>query len=151
MRRAKRFAATVVSVALSVSVIAGCGNGKASVNPSATHQPQAAGAMVDAGTLPSLAGLSENVAAHYRFIKGHQEHAGRIPCYCGCGSLGHRDLKECFITANGGYERHGASCGVCQAEAQDLRDMLAQGMAIDEIRATIDANYSALGTPTDTP
>jgi len=99
----------------------------------------------------SLADASPEVASSYRFIADHREHAERIPCYCGCESLEHRHLLDCFVKPDGGWEAHATGCQVCRDEAADLQEMLAAGLDIEEIRVRIDEKYASLGKPTKTP
>jgi hypothetical protein len=33
----------------------------------------------------------------YRFAVANPEILDRIPCYCGCGSMGHMDNLDCFV------------------------------------------------------
>jgi hypothetical protein len=98
-----------------------------------------------------LATLPEAVAARYRFAEANRAVMERIPCYCGCSALGHRNLYDCFVTAQGGYEAHGAGCGVCQAEAVDVERLLGEGLDVAAIRTAIDATYASSGPPTKTP
>jgi hypothetical protein len=111
--------------------------------------PQAR-AMTGSGTV-ELAALPEPVAARYRFAEANRALMERIPCYCGCASLGHRSLYDCFLTPDGAYEAHGAGCGICQAEAVDVERLLGEGMSVAEIRAAIDATYGSAGPSTKTP
>lgn len=131
-----------VAAALVGIALAGCG---ANEETAGRTTPT----MSRGGALTSLNGLSEHVAARYRFIEQHPREAEQIPCYCGCGpTLGHRSLLDCFLAPRGGYESHGAACGVCLGEAQDLEEMLAKGMSLSEARAAIDEAYGTLGAPT---
>lgn len=98
----------------------------------------------------SLDDAPAHVVASYLFIDQHREHAERIPCYCGCESLEHRHLLDCFMKPDGGWEEHATACQVCQDEAVDLEEMLAAGISIEDIRARIDEKYGSLGRPTNT-
>jgi hypothetical protein len=59
----------------------------------------------------------------------------KIPCYCGCGGMGHESLKSCFL------DDHGSYCGICQEEAIDTYEMVKKGYSIAQIRDEIDAKY----------
>ncbi|MFA5786100.1 MAG: PCYCGC motif-containing (lipo)protein [Actinomycetota bacterium] len=75
-----------------------------------------------------------------------------IPCYCGCGQKRelYRNLKDCFLHADGTWSAHAANCEICLDEAKDVKKMLEDGVAPAEIRDRIDAKYGGRGTPTDT-
>lgn len=91
------------------------------------------------------------VVAAYLYAGSHRGEAARIPCYCGCRDLGHGSLTDCFINGRGDYEPHASGCGVCLDELADLRRILESGQGVEAARARIDATYSGLGRPTDTP
>lgn len=91
------------------------------------------------------------VVAAYLFASSHRAEAERIPCYCGCWDLEHASLLDCFIARGGGYEEHASFCTVCLDELADLRRFLESGQGVEAARSYIDATYSGLGKPTDTP
>jgi hypothetical protein len=59
----------------------------------------------------------------------------KLPCYCGCKDLGHKDLKACFL------DEHGSFCTICQAEAIDAYEMKGKDLSIAQIRYEIDEKY----------
>lgn len=148
MFRHLRAAALAAAAGLALA-LAGC-----ATEPDTAHRgtaPASAGMSTATGEAVDITTLPVQVAARYRFIEQHQQLARRIPCYCGCGNLGHRDLADCFLRRGGGYESHAVECGVCIAEAQDVENMLAQGMSPRAIRERIDTVYAPMGPGTDTP
>ena len=104
-----------------------------------------------APTAFSLDGLPEATVHNYHFIESEPDLASRIPCYCGCRSLSHRNLLDCYLRPDGGYEQHASGCGICGWEADDVEKMLAEGADPSRIRAAIDEEYGSYGKPTDTP
>lgn len=104
-----------------------------------------------APTAFALDGLPEATVHNYHFVESEPDFAARIPCYCGCYGLSHRNLLDCYIRPEGGYERHASGCGVCGWEADDIERMLAEGMDASDIRVAIDEEYGSYGKPTDTP
>lgn len=81
-----------------------------------------------------------------------------IPCYCGCGNLGHKDNLSCYVQrfARDGWivaDAHATGCGVCVGITQDVMAMEQQGVALKEIRRAVDAKWaqSGPGTPTRMP
>lgn len=57
---------------------------------------------IAAGELPSFAKqASVKVQEAYRYAAGHPEVLQYIPCYCGCGNIGHRHNGNCYV-----QERH---------------------------------------------
>ncbi len=90
----------------------------------------------------NLADLSEVTADVYRYAADHAMHFTDIPCYCGCEkSLGHRNLEDCFVNATGDWDAHASGCGVCTAEAIAAREQLDAGIAIAEVRQSINDRF----------
>ncbi len=121
----------LAGVALSLAPLTGCGdNGPA---------------------LPRYAD-TDPIRRAYRTAHANVALFEQLPCYCGCGaSIGHRHLRHCFLTDDGAWHDHAAECSICIEEALDAAFMLAEGATAARIRAAIDATYSGLADPTDTP
>jgi hypothetical protein len=53
---------------------------------------------VSAGELPSFAWKEgPKVEAVYRYAAEHGELLQYIPCFCGCGAIGHRHTADCYV------------------------------------------------------
>jgi len=90
----------------------------------------------------SLATLPTEVAAMYRYAAVHTEQFTQIPCYCGCDrSLGHRNLEDCFVTADGGWDAHAAGCAVCTLEAASAEELIDTGADVAAVRQMIIDRY----------
>jgi hypothetical protein len=50
------------------------------------------------GQLPVFAGGGETQAL-YRYAVEHGDELQYIPCFCGCGRLGHQSNRDCYIKA----------------------------------------------------
>jgi Protein of unknown function with PCYCGC motif len=93
----------------------------------------------------------------YSFAVDHRAELRYVPCFCGCGaSTGHLNNFDCFVkdqTAPNAYilDPHGFACGTCVGVALDTKSLLASGLGLKAIRATIDAKWSAAGPATPTP
>jgi hypothetical protein len=70
---------------------------------------------VPQGSLPSFAQqASPKVQEVYRYAVDHRETLQYIPCFCGCGKIGHRHNGDCYIAErlSGGritFNNHGAT------------------------------------------
>lgn len=96
------------------------------------------------------------VRAAYAFAVADRVVLKWIPCYCGCGDLGHGSNRDCFVRetkpdGTAELDPHGAACGVCVGIALESRDLAAAGKSIREIRLAIDARWSPAGPATPTP
>ena len=92
----------------------------------------------------------------YQFATTNPDDLAAVPCYCGCGNMGHKSNLSCFIQSGAKdtqpvYEPHASGCGICVDIAQDVKRLRAEGKTRSEVRAYIDATYSSYGPGTDTP
>ena len=46
---------------------------------------------------PELRQLSPEIQEAYRFALANRDVLERIPCYCGCGNVGHMDNHMCYV------------------------------------------------------
>ena len=91
----------------------------------------------------------------YVFAAAHPEVLTQIPCYCGCGAIGHTSNYACYVSdveADGtiAYDLHAVGCSICIDITRDTMRMLDQGLGVAQVRAQIDATYSAFG-PSNMP
>ena len=91
----------------------------------------------------------------YQFAAANPEILEQIPCYCGCGSIGHTSNYSCYVAGSeaGGekiFDNHALGCSVCVDITQDTMRLLDQGKSVADIRLTIDRNYAGLG-PSNMP
>lgn len=110
----------------------------------------------DKNNLPSYALRNSQVKEAYVFASENKDLLSHIPCYCGCGNIGHESAYNCFIKeeksdGNIEWEEHGSGCGTCYNIALDSKKLLEQGKPASEIRDYIDNKYSQYGNPTNTP
>ena len=111
------------------------------------------GRAAPAGAAPlELASVSEAIAGHYHAAEDLADTYRQVPCFCGCEEfLGHRDLYDCFVRADGaGWEAHAAGCGVCIAESTTVQDLHAAGTEPAAVSAAIVDRYGVT-TPTTAP
>ncbi len=100
--------------------------------------------------LPEYSLVSTRTKAGYRAATEIPEILEKMPCYCSCGAIGHKSLKDCFIDGDG-FEEHASYCDLCVDEALDVYRWQKEGVPLAEIRSMIDEKYLRFGEPTDTP
>jgi hypothetical protein len=55
-------------------------------------------ALAPESALPEFVrGAPPQVREAYRFAVANRELLGAFPCYCGCGSIGHRSNLDCYL------------------------------------------------------
>jgi hypothetical protein len=91
----------------------------------------------------------------YQFAVGNPDLMQQIPCYCGCGAMGHTSNYSCYVAevaADGTitYDTHALGCSLCVDITQDAMRLLKQGKSPGEIRAYVDGKYAKYG-PSNIP
>lgn len=66
----------------------------------------------------------------------------KMQCFCGCKGMGHKSLKNCYISDDGVFSSHASNCDVCVGEVTQTKQMYESGMYISEICKLIDQEYS---------
>ncbi|HSL44858.1 MAG TPA: PCYCGC motif-containing (lipo)protein [Anaerolineales bacterium] len=91
----------------------------------------------------------------YQFNVANPEVMKNIPCYCGCGAIGHASNYACYVShvdekGNITFDNHALGCSICVDITQDVMRLLREGKSTEEARAFIDATYSKYG-PSNIP
>jgi hypothetical protein len=91
----------------------------------------------------------------YQFAVANPELMKQIPCYCGCGNMGHTSNYACYVQNvddRGAitYDSHALGCSICVDITQDVMRYLSQGKTTVEIREQIDQTYAKYG-PSNIP
>lgn len=91
----------------------------------------------------------------YQFAVANPEAAKQIPCYCGCGTMGHTSSYSCYVQdvqPDGSilYDTHALGCSICVDITLDTMRLLNQGKSLPEIKSYVDAAYSPFG-PSNMP
>jgi len=86
----------------------------------------------------------------YQFASANPDVMTQIPCYCGCGSLGHTSNYSCYVSSVGAdgsitYDNHALGCSICVDITQDAMRMLKDGKTVPEIKAYVDQTYAKFG------
>ena len=95
------------------------------------------------------------VQAAYQFASANPDVMKNIPCYCGCGNVGHTSNYSCYVSAVDDkgkftFDNHALGCSICVDITQDVMRMLREGKSPQEARAYVDATYSKYG-PSNIP
>lgn len=96
-----------------------------------------------------------SVQTAYQFNVANPGVMKDIPCYCGCGSVGHASNYDCYVSSDDGqgnitFDNHALGCSICVDITQDVMRMLRDGKSPQDIRAYVDTAYSKYG-PSNIP
>jgi predicted small secreted protein len=91
----------------------------------------------------------------YQFAVANPDILKQIPCYCGCGAMGHTSNYSCYVQSvdeKGAitFDNHALGCSICVDITQDTMRYMQQGKQVLEIKALIDQTYSQYG-PSNIP
>ena len=106
------------------------------------------------------------VRSAYQFAVANPDALKNVPCYCGCGAMGHTSNLSCYVkerkadgqtpvpapksaAAGAGvvFDNHALGCSLCVDISQDVMRMTGEGKSPQAIRAAIVASYSKFGPP----
>ena len=95
------------------------------------------------------------VQSAYQFSAANPDIMKEIPCYCGCGNIGHTSNYACYVShvddqENITFDNHALGCSICVDITQDVMRMLREGKSPQSARAYIDITYSKYG-PSNIP
>jgi hypothetical protein len=84
---------TALAAVMIISLLAAACGGGVSAPPLA---------MAPASQLPAeLRSAPASVQEAYRFAIANQELLSQIPCFCGCGAVGHKSNLSCYMVEDG--------------------------------------------------
>jgi hypothetical protein len=91
----------------------------------------------------------------YQFASANPDVMKDIPCYCGCGNVGHTSNYACYVSSTDGkgnikFDNHALGCSICVDITQDVMRMLKDGKSPQDALAYIDSTYSKYG-PSNIP
>ena len=95
------------------------------------------------------------VQQSYQFNVANPDVMEQLPCYCGCGAMGHTSNYDCYVSGIGSdgtinYDSHALGCSICVDITQDAMRLLEQGKTVDEIKTYVDQTYAQYG-PSNMP
>jgi hypothetical protein len=91
----------------------------------------------------------------YQFAVANPEVLEEIPCYCGCGAMGHTSNYACYVAdenldGSPVFDNHALGCSICVDITLDTMRLMKEGQSLQEIRAYIDQTYAQYG-PSNIP
>jgi hypothetical protein len=123
--------------------------------PGAPHGPGFDMPLIDVGGYAPPRPMDVLKDAHI-FTADHPEVASYIPCYCGCGNMGHKNNADCFVGSRDAEGKvtawvpHGAACAVCIDIAVESMRMHNSGASVSAIRTQIQSEYRPRFPTTET-
>jgi hypothetical protein len=91
----------------------------------------------------------------YQFASINPDVMKDVPCFCGCGDIGHTSNYDCYVSdvdaqGNIQFDNHALGCSICVDITRDIMRMLQDGKSPQDARAYVDATYTKYG-PSNIP
>ena len=137
----KRLLPLLLVMLISGLLLAACGGGQA--NPKVKLAP--------VSELPmQMQQAPAAVRTAYQFAVTNPDALRNVPCYCGCGAIGHKSNLACYVKefdADGKpvFDNHAMGCSLCVDIATDVMQMTGEGKSPADIRQQIVATFSKFG------
>ena len=141
--KTRKFLFLFIIVVLLSTIISACSTSK----PSEVHLN-----MMSLDQMPAeVQSAPVTVQAAYQFAAANPDVMKDIPCYCGCGNVGHTSNYDCYISnlddkGKITFDNHALGCSICVDITQDVMRLLKEGKTTPEIKAYVDTTYSKYGT-----
>ena len=90
----------------------------------------------------------------YQFVVYNPDVLAELPCYCGCGAMGHTSNYSCYVQEGSAdarevvFDNHALGCYICVDITQDAMRMLDEGKSVLQIYKYVGATYSRFGPAT---
>jgi len=142
--------AILILLLLSSSVLTACiGNAASASNDSGLAMAPMAGMPAEVKSAPTT------VQQAYQFAVANPDVMKQIPCYCGCGKVGHTSNYSCYVQSVDDkgvitFDNHALGCSICVDITQDAMRLLRKGKTVAEVKASVDQTYSQYG-PSNLP
>jgi hypothetical protein len=138
-------------LSLAGGLLTGCG-GTASASTSPEHELQMAPMSLMPEEVQSAPLVTQQA---YQFAVANPTVVQSIPCYCGCGAMGHASNYACYVESVDAagqvkFDGHALGCSICVDITQDAMRLSKQGKSPQDIKAYVDKTYSRFG-PTNMP
>ncbi len=90
----------------------------------------------------------------YQFAVANPDALKNVPCYCGCGAMGHTSNYSCYINEvkpDGTllFDEHALGCSLCVDITQDVQRLTVEGKSPAQVHTFIVDAYSKFGPPTN--
>lgn len=140
----RRVMLLIVPLSLAGSLVVGCDR---TSSASTDHELKMAPMSMMPEAVQSAAAVTQQA---YQFAVANPDVMQHIPCYCGCGAMGHTSNYSCFVESvdakgNVNFDSHALGCSICVDIAQDAMRLSKQGQSLQDIKAYVDKTYRRFG------
>lgn len=114
------------------------------------EEPEVKVAMASLDIMPREVKAAPHVVREaYQFAVANPNVLKELPCYCGCGGMGHTSNYSCYVAempdGRTQFDGHALGCSICVDIALDAKRLMEKGASVSEMRVYVDAMYSEYG------
>ncbi len=144
IRRAMLF---IFVLSLAGGLLTGCGSPAASTTAATEHELKMAPMSQMPDDVKSAPAVTQQA---YQFAVANPDVMQHIPCYCGCGAMGHTSNYSCYVESVDAagqvkFDGHALGCSICVDITQDAMRLTKEGKSPQAIKAYVDKTYSQYG------
>ncbi len=126
------------------AVLVGCSGGSSATT---NRTPAMASMAMMPDAVRNAAAVTQEA---YQFAVANPDILKGIPCYCGCGGMGHTSNYSCYVqsVSSAGaiqFDTHALGCSICVDIAQDAMRLSKQGKSLPEIKTYVQDTYARFG------
>lgn len=86
----------------------------------------------------------------YQFAVANADLLTQLPCYCGCGPIGHKNNYDCYVAGVDPagvvkFDAHALGCSICVDITQDAMRYTRDGRDLISLQQYVDRNYARYG------
>jgi hypothetical protein len=144
IRRAMLF---IFVLSLAGGLLTGCGSTASSTTTATEHDLKMAPMSMMPDDVKSAPAVTQQA---YQFAVANPDVIQHIPCYCGCGAMGHTSNYSCYVESVDAagktkFDGHALGCSICVDITQDAMRLTKEGKSPQAIKAYVDKTYSQYG------
>ena len=148
----RRMMLVIFILSLAGGLLSGCGSTTSAAPAAVDHDMPMAPMSMMPGEVKSAPLVTQQA---YQFAVANPEVMQHIPCYCGCGAMGHTSNYSCYVESvdaagNVKFDGHALGCSICVDITQDAMRLSKEGKSPQDIKVYVDRTYSRFG-PTNMP
>jgi len=134
-------------LSLAAGLLTGCGTTSSKTPAAVDHDLSMAPMSMMPDDVKSAPVVTQQA---YQFAVANPEVMQHIPCYCGCGSMGHTSNYSCYVEGVDAagkvkFDAHALGCSICVDITQDAMRLTKEGKSPQAIKAYVDKTYSQYG------
>ena len=134
-------------LSIAAGLLTGCGSTSSKTSTAVDHDMKMAPMSMMPEEVKSAPVVTQQA---YQFAVANPDVVQHIPCYCGCGAMGHTSNYACYVQSVDAdntvkFDLHAIGCSICVDITQDAVRLTKEGKSPQDIKLYVDKTYSRFG------